>query len=516
MNQANDQTTFLTPARTALVLIAATLLGAELRLHLLSIRSLWIDEASSVHFATMPWLPFLRLLWSYQGNMTLYYVLLRAWIHLGDSEFTVRCLSVLFGVLTIPATYALGARLFDRATGLFAAVLLSVHSFHIAFSQEARGYSLLSLLLVLTTYALVEAMESNQNGSGQIESNQTQSSQTQSNQKLGDWIAFAVIAALCVYAHIFAVLALAAHALAIVFPRPYQVRARTIAVTASVFAFVSAPMGAFVLLRHSDQIDWVPRPTLAELRGFLDLLTSQGGILLVVVYLTLCALAFLHPAGVNRGKEAWSLRLLALWLVLPPSLTLAASLIKPVFLPRYMVMSVPALAILAARGVTNLFSVHAVKYWAAAPAVLLLVSLSGVGVHRYFENRKVDVLDWRSAVNYVLEHQQPGDGALIFIANANSYLYYAHRAESQHIVPAAPDVLYPPPVWKPVSREEVMQVSGARRRLWLILSDESDDPKALATIESTLAEGFQQQEKHVFAGEEPLTIALYTRPSGPR
>ena len=100
----------------------------------------------------MSWLPFLRLLWSYQGNMTLYYVLLRAWIHLGDSEFTVRCLSVLFGVLTIPATYALGARLFDRATGLLAAVLLSVHSFHIAFSQEARGYSLLSLLLVLTSY----------------------------------------------------------------------------------------------------------------------------------------------------------------------------------------------------------------------------------------------------------------------------------------------------------------------------------------------------------------------------
>jgi len=177
---------------------------------------------------------------------------------------------------------------------------------------------------------------------------------------------------------------------------------------------------------------------------------------------------------------------------------------------------VPALAIMAARGITNLFCVRALKYWAAAPALLLLVSLSGVGVHRYFENRKVDVLDWRSAVNYVLEHQQPGDGAFIFIANANSYLYYAHRAESQHIVPAAPDVLYPPLLWKPVSREEVIQVSGARRRLWLILSDESDDPKALATIESTLAEGFQQQEKHVFTGEEPLTVALYSRPSGPR
>ena len=28
-------------------------------------------------------------LWDYQGNMSLYYLLLRGWIHLGDSEFMV-------------------------------------------------------------------------------------------------------------------------------------------------------------------------------------------------------------------------------------------------------------------------------------------------------------------------------------------------------------------------------------------------------------------------------------------
>ena len=49
--------------------------------------------------------------------MALYYVLLRGWIHLGDSEFMVRALSVLMGVLTIPAIYYLGKQLFDRPTG---------------------------------------------------------------------------------------------------------------------------------------------------------------------------------------------------------------------------------------------------------------------------------------------------------------------------------------------------------------------------------------------------------------
>ncbi len=131
-----------------------------MRLHSLAARSLWIDEAASVSFASLAWKPFIKTLWGYQGNMALYYFLLRGWIHLGDSEFVVRSLSVLFGVLTIPAVYMLAARLFDRPTGLISAALLAVHSFHIHWSQETRAYSFLILLLVVTTYALVAAMES--------------------------------------------------------------------------------------------------------------------------------------------------------------------------------------------------------------------------------------------------------------------------------------------------------------------------------------------------------------------
>jgi Dolichyl-phosphate-mannose-protein mannosyltransferase len=67
--------------------------------------------------------------------MTLYYCMLRAWVHIGDSEFMLRLPSMILGVLTVVATYALAARLFGRLTGLVAAALLSVHGFHIAFSR---------------------------------------------------------------------------------------------------------------------------------------------------------------------------------------------------------------------------------------------------------------------------------------------------------------------------------------------------------------------------------------------
>ena len=202
MTPARGAALNLSPARTALVLGGIVMISAVLRLHSLGAASLLIDEAASDLFATMPFSDFLHTLWHYQGNMTLYYFMLRAWVHIGDSEFMLRLPSMIFGVLTVVATYALAARLFGRLTGLVAAALLSVHGYHIAFSQMARSYSLLLFLLLLTMYLLVSAMES---------------------QSTRDWTLFTVSAALCVYAHIFAVLVLAAFAVAIILPKPFHV-----------------------------------------------------------------------------------------------------------------------------------------------------------------------------------------------------------------------------------------------------------------------------------------------------
>jgi mannosyltransferase len=491
--QVTGRTPILMPARTALLLGFITLIGAALRLHLLGARSLWIDEAASVNFASLAWKPFLKVLWGYQGNMAFYYFLLRGWIHLGDSEFAVRSLSVLFGVLTIPAVYLLAARLFDRPTGLISAALLTVHSFHIHWCQETRAYSLLILLLVLTTYALIAALES--------------------NSKLRFWLAFSALAALSIYAHIFALLVLTAHALAIAFPKPFRVELPTVAASAAVFACLCEPMAAFVILQHSDQLAWIAKPSLTDIWEFLKLLTSQGGVLLVVVYLGLCGLAFLQPVGVKRpAKESWALRLILFWLLSLPLLTLAASLIKPLFYPRYMVICVPALVILAARGLMNLYNMPAARYWAAPVAFVLVIAVSGWGTHEYFVNFPTETSDWRSAVSYILEHQRPGDGAIFFLPNVYCYHYYVHRAEeSQHKATSAPDVLYPPVPWQPVTRSEVEQVTFGRERVWLILHIDSINPQASANIQSTLNETYRVVDKHEFPGEDLITVALYNR-----
>jgi len=73
---------------------------------------------------------FLRTPWWGEADMTLYYVFLRVWVHLGDREFWLRSLSALLGVSSIAATYALGKRFLSRRTGLVAAVLQTVQSYH--------------------------------------------------------------------------------------------------------------------------------------------------------------------------------------------------------------------------------------------------------------------------------------------------------------------------------------------------------------------------------------------------
>jgi hypothetical protein len=142
---------------------------------------------------------------------------------------------------------------------------------------------------------------------------------------------------------------------------------------------------------------------------------------------------------------------------------------------------------------------------------VLVVALSGWGTYQYFVNFAAENTDWRSAVNYILENQQPGDGVVIYTSHALCYRYYADRAESQHKVATAPDVLYPPDPRRPVSHSEVADDTAGRQREWLVLHDEHEKPDELAVVQSTLAERFQPQETLAFPGKIWITVVLYGR-----
>jgi len=86
-----------------------------------------------------------------------YFLLEHGWVGLfGDSEFAARFLSALFGFFAILMIYKVGRLLFDKEVGLFASLLLALSTFHIRFSQEARSFSLMVLLTLISIYFLLK------------------------------------------------------------------------------------------------------------------------------------------------------------------------------------------------------------------------------------------------------------------------------------------------------------------------------------------------------------------------
>lgn len=88
---------------------------------------------------------------AYESKSTFYFILEKImFFSFGYTELVARILSVVAGVAGVYAMYLLGKEIWDQRTGLFSALVISLNYFHIQYSQEARGYTLLFLFVVLS------------------------------------------------------------------------------------------------------------------------------------------------------------------------------------------------------------------------------------------------------------------------------------------------------------------------------------------------------------------------------
>ena len=168
-----------------------TLLGAVMRRYHLGQQGLWFDEADIVMRARQPLPELLRNFIHPGENGPLYTLGLAGWTRLfGTSEVAVRLPSAIAGTLAIPAMYALGRMLRGPRLGLIAAALLTVSPYAHWYAQDAKMYSLLVLLTIVTTVLLLTAVRRG----GAL------------------WIAYGVAAAVTLGVHATFLLVLVAHA----------------------------------------------------------------------------------------------------------------------------------------------------------------------------------------------------------------------------------------------------------------------------------------------------------------
>ena len=143
----------------AYILVAGIGLGFVLRFIALGAQSLWVDELLTIKNAHIgePGI-FSYILHNLQGPAVS--LLTHYWASAGTSEAWLRLPFALAGAATIPAVYLLARRLTDSWTSLHTAFLLALSPIHIWYSQEVRGYGLVVLFSVLSTYLLVKWLKS--------------------------------------------------------------------------------------------------------------------------------------------------------------------------------------------------------------------------------------------------------------------------------------------------------------------------------------------------------------------
>ena len=118
----------------------------------------WIDEGISVGVAHHHWWSIPHVL-RQDGSPPGYYMLLGLWIRVfGDSERETHALSLVFALASIPLAYAAARSIFDRLTGVVAAVLVAFTPYLTYYAQETRMYALEAFLSLVAVLAYVNGV----------------------------------------------------------------------------------------------------------------------------------------------------------------------------------------------------------------------------------------------------------------------------------------------------------------------------------------------------------------------
>ncbi|MET7834255.1 glycosyltransferase family 39 protein [Micromonospora sediminicola] len=309
----------------------------------------WRDELATWSAATRPLPDLLRLTRVIDAATGPYYALMHGWTALvGTSPTALRLPSALAMAAAAALTARLGARLVGDRAGLLAGLLFAVLPATSRYGQEARPYALATLLAVLATLLLVDALR---------------------RPAWRRWAGYALAVAALALVHLIALTLLAAHAVVVLLaaargpatvvdppdrPRPERfaagaardARGAPVSGRRLLARWLLALVPAVVLVtplalvargQRGRQLDWVDParlPDLAALPGGLAQSGVVGGFLLALAAL----------GAVRLGRRAL---LPAAAVLLPVLLLFAAGTVVPLWVTRYLVFTVPFACLLA-------------------------------------------------------------------------------------------------------------------------------------------------------------------------
>lgn len=412
------------PQRVGYFLPAALLLLAIFALSILHLdrESLWYDEGWSawVVYDDFPAPEGLRELLRYpldslRGVLSrispadvhppLYYLLLDVWTQLaGESVFSLRLLSLFAGLAALAITYRLGAHFFDPLSGLLAVLILGTMSFFLYYTREARMYTLFLALSAASMWAYLRWMG-------------------RPNRR--NLLFLALSMALLLYTHYLGALVAASQFLHILLFRRGWRRAHLLApslIAAALFAPWIPAFLAQIAAHPNGPLPGALSTSGATIQITWLVLTSDHPGLFLLPFLIGPAL----PRIFRESRLQKHIALLLIWLLLTPAVLLLANLRFPVYLIRYLIAILPAVALLTAFALRN-FQLPARLTAALGLKRLAQIALVGwliaaqLTTYRFYWPEKSR---WKDAVENTAAARDALQPALIHLPAASVAAYY--------------------------------------------------------------------------------------------
>jgi 4-amino-4-deoxy-L-arabinose transferase-like glycosyltransferase len=468
-----------------ITLVAAVLLlAAFLRFYRLGAQSFWNDEGNSARLAERS---FALIVAGAAGDIHPpgYYLLLATWrAFFGQSEFALRGLSALAGLLLVAIVYRLGKQYFDSPAALAAAFLAAIHPALIYYSQEARMYSLVAMwgagLFLATTHERTRTERAN---TARVRPFNPQHS-----------LAIAVLTTAGLYTHYaFAFVLIALTVVIIVRAGYYAVRLRAADPEFDVLGFVISYLFYWFTFQFIGLLlfaPWLPVayrqlttwPSAREYPPVSEALTGMARWLILgpTAESATTTIAFLGAAALVVFTFLRLRRQLAIsliWLAVPAGLSLGFGLFSPAF-AKFLIVAVPAVCVLLGNGAA--LSVTSRRARWLGLAMVPLVIASAASLNNLYFNPAFARADYRGLARYLDSIAQPGDGILLNAPNQWEVFTYYHPDEA-NVFPLARTR----PLNIPEQIKELETIAASHRRLFVLYwGDAQSDPDRV--IESWL------------------------------
>lgn len=388
-----------------ILIIIILLLSGILRIYDLGNESLWIDEAASVDISKS-----LTSIIDQTSNTDwhppLYYIILYFWIKIfGNGEFTIRFLSVIFGILAIYLIYKFGQLMFNSQTGIISAFVLSILLYHIRYSQEARSYTLLFLLVLLSNYYLVKILKNGKNKR--------------------DDILYVFFSILTIYTHIFGTFYIITQNVYIFLQfflkKNMNIYFKSwvklqIIIFSSLILWLSVVIKrtAFIIGTKESMIDWKVYPTINSIYYVFKSFVGNEMTLYLFLMIIVVGIIFL-----KYKEDVYNHIFIIFWMVIPIIIGFLISyLLVPMFISRYMIASITPLILLFSKGISNI----------KRPVVIILILLvltilQATLIRDYFQFK--DKEEWREVGEYIKNNEAGNDTILLYpYVNKLAFGYY--------------------------------------------------------------------------------------------